>query len=1019
MLRTFPRVSPHAMPAPVATSVVGRERERSIIEQLRIQAARGEGGVLLLSGDGGIGKTRLVAELVRAVRDTDWQVMTGRAYALEATMSYAPFADACEPVLSAMDGNVLLRLTRGDRAVLTALAPSMGGAPDPRTSGTNGTSAAELHVRLHAGILQLLSRLAERQPLLVVVENMQWADDASIELFHFLARQLTRQRILLVATWNETERELPASLRTMIRSLRALGVARDVRLEPLSPTALGQWVSQRFDVESSSIEHFVQALHDSTLGNPYFAEQALDELVVSGTVRQAGGTWVGWPAEPFGLPPSVRDLLHARLERLTPDARRVAEVVALSGGAITHTVLQRAVAHDDLLLGAVDELRAHRIISEQMAHGVITYDVSHPMLRQSIVDDIGLARGRVLHAHIAVALHIADDGNTTQGAERLAEQIAAHWRLADPATNTADAVHWLLLAGKYATQRRAYREAVGSLRAALERTDAFPDVVDPSTGPALLDELARLYRRLGEYQEAIVLCTRSRDRATALRDHRGVAVAERRLGLAYEGLGRRKDAIEHFDAGIGSAALVGDTVLLARLRLAKSDSLQALGMPLEARHEIGSALDLAEQRGDVELLARAHRSLVKVYTWSGPAHRAWTHARSAVELAEQSGARNLAWSAHWTAAVLAGFTSNIVALQHHLARATALADELHSPLLQLRTIEIAIEYHASTGAWDRALVEGERAVTLARALDQTTLLARLLYWVGSVYLQRGATAEAQTLFDEAWAVSGADAVDVDLPFEIHGVLPAYTARVMWCAAVGDHARAVALGRTALAMADRTGYVAWAVYRLLPAIAESAMAMNDMNTIDEMHARLLRDSAVLSHTGGRGWVFVVDGERARRTGALDQAADAFQQAIGVLESVPFPFDAARARLRLARVLHEQGDVGEATREARSALQVFEQLGASPFAETSRSLLRSFGARLPVRRALPGVDGLTGRELEIVRLVAQRLSNKDIGIKLEISARTVGTHLANVFDKMGVRDRTALGDLAREQGLHRSP
>ena len=1018
MLRSYPSISPVAMPAPAATSVVGRERELSIIEQLRIHVARGEGGVLLLSGDGGIGKTRLVVELVRAVRESNWQVMMGRAYALEATIPYAPFADACEPVLAAMDGNVLLRLTRGDRAVLTALAPSMGGEPASEVR-TSGTSAAELHVRLHAGILQLLTRLAERQPLLLVAENMQWADTASIELFHFLARQLTRQRILLVATWNETERELPASLRTMIRSLRALAVAHDLRLEPLSSTALGQLVSQRFGVDASSIEHFVQALHDSTLGNPFFAEQTLDELIVSGTLRQAGGMWVGWPAEPFGLPRSVRDLLHARLERLTRDARRVADVVALSGGTITHAVLQRAVGNDDLLFAAVDELRAHRIVSEQLVHDEISYDVSHPMLRQSIVGDVGLARGRALHAQIAVALQTAHEGTAIQGAERLAEQIAAHWRLADPSANTADAVQWLLLAGKHATQRRAYREAVGSLRAALDRADAFPDVVDPSTAPALLDELARLYRRLGEYQEAIVMSTRSRDRATAVRDHRAVAVAERRLGLAYEGLGRRRDAIAHFDAGIVSAALVGDTVLLARLRLAKSDSLQALGMPLDARREIGIALDLAEQRGDVELLARAHRSLLKVHTWSGPAHRAWTHARSAVELAEQSGARNLAWSAHWTAAVLAGFTSNIVALQDHLTRATALADELHSPLLQLRTIEIAIEYHSGTGAWDRALVEGERAVAQARALDQTTLLSRLLYWVGSVYLQRGATAEAQTLFDEAWAVSGADAVDVDHPFEIHGVLPAYTARVMWCAAVGDHARAVTLGRTALSMADRTGYVAWAVYRLLPAIAESAMALNDVTTIDEMRGRLLRDSALLSHTGGRGWVLVVDGEMARRAGALDQAADAFQQAIGVLESVPFPFDAARARLRLARVLHEQGDVDDATREARSALQVFEHLGATPLAETARSLLRSFGARLPVRRVVPGVDGLTGRELEIVRLVAHRLSNKEIGTKLEISARTVGTHLANVFDKMGVRDRTALGDLAREQGLHRGP
>ncbi|MEQ1691332.1 MAG: tetratricopeptide repeat protein, partial [Gemmatimonas sp.] len=730
--------------------------------------------------------------------------------------------------------------------------------------------------------------------------------------------------------------------------------------------------------------------------------------------------WVGWQLEGLTLPHSVRDVLRARLDRLSPNARGIADLVAVTGTAVVHEVLRLAATDDVIaaldeaaLLAALEELRAHGIVVEQVEYGAITYNVAHPMLRQALTDLVGLARERSLHATIAMAIESAHGAR----AERFAEQIAAHWRLADPAVNARVAVRWLLLAGRQAMERLARREAAGVFRAALDRADAYPDVVDAEMVPVLLDELARLYRRLGEYHQAIAMCVRARDLAIARHDDIGVAIAERRLGLANEGLGRRAEAIAHFDAGIARALNAGDTMLLARLRLAKGDSLQALGQPVDARREIAQALDLAEQRGDVELLARAHRSLLKLHTWSGPAHRAWAHARSAVELAEQSGARNLAWSAHWTAAVLSGFTSNLTALQHHLARATALADELHSPLLQLRTLEIAIEFYSGTGDWDRALVEGERAVVSARALDQTTLLARLLYWVGSVYLHRGESTEAQRLFDEAWSVSGAGAVDLQQPFEVHGVLPALSARVMWLGAVGDHARAIALGREALAVADRTGYVAWAVYRLLPSIAESAAALDDRTTLEEMRQRLARDSALLAHTVGRGWVSLVDGELAHRAGSLDAAISALQLAISTLESVPFPFDAARARVRLARVLQAHGDTDEATREARAALHVLEGLGAKPAADDARSLLRAMGARLPVKRVAPGLDGLTGRELEIVRLVSRRLSNKEIGVHLDISARTVGTHLANVFDKIGIRDRTALGDLAREQGLHR--
>ncbi len=1007
--------------------LVGRERELEVLGQLRAQVMRNQGAVVLVSGDGGIGKTRLVQELAQSVRESGWQVMMGRAYALEAGIPYAPFADACEASIAALDSNVLLRLTRGDRTMLTALAPSLAANATADARG-NGSTAAEQHARLHAGVLQLLARMAERQPLLLVLENLQWADTTSLELLHFLARQVGSHRVMLVATWNETERELPEALRAMARSLRSLGVSRELPLAPLTPLALEQLIAQRFDVDSASTGSFVSTLHEATRGNPFFVEQILEDLIARGTLRRIANVWVGWHLDAVTLPRSVRDVLQARLDRLSAGARRVADIVSVGGTAIAHDVVRntldvRVDEFDDRtggdgtevtdLLAALDELRLQGIIVESLEGSRVAYDVAHPLLRQALTDAMGLARERTLHARIATALEQVSGDR----AERMAEAIAVHWRLADPQVNARRAVHWLLLAGRQAVDRLAHREAAITFRAALDRADEYPELVDASVVPVLLDELSKLYRRLGEYQQTVAMCTRARDLADVEHNDEAVAVAERRLGIALDGLGHRAEAVRHYDAGIARAERAGNLTLITRLRLAKGDALQALGAPAEARQEIALALDLAEQSGDDTLLARAHRIMLVLHTWSGPAHRAWAHARSAVELAERTGARNLAWSAHWSTAVLAGLTSNTSALQYHLSQATRLADELHSPMLQLRTAEITIEYAAGIGEWDRALVEGERAIATARDFDQTSMLARLLYWVGGVYLQRGEIGEAQRLFDESWRVSGADGQSPERLREVHGILPAMVARVMWLGAIGEHARAIELGREATAMADRTGYVAWAVYRLLPSIAESAMALNDRPTLVAMRDRLQRDSATLSHAIGRGWVALIDGELARQDLRVDEAISLLQTAIGTLEAVPFPFDAARARVRLARTLQQHGDVDEAAREARAALHVFEQVGARPAIDDARALLRSLGARVPTRRTTPGFDGLTGRELEIVRLVARRLSNKEVGAQLDISARTVGTHLANIFDKVGVRDRTALGDLAREQGLHR--
>jgi len=289
--------------------------------------------------------------------------------------------------------------------------------------------------------------------------------------------------------------------------------------------------------------------------------------------------------------------------------------------------------------------------------------------------------------------------------------------------------------------------------------------------------------------------------------------------------------------------------------------------------------------------------------------------------------------------------------------------------------------------------------------------------------------------DEAWEVSGAALADADKPFEVHGILPAFVARTRLLHARGAHREALALGERALMLADRTGYIAWAVHRLLPTMAMVALELHDHATLRRLRDRLATDASRLSHAVGSAWVRVIDGELAMQDGRNSEAIEAMHHAINQLEAVPYPFDAATARLRLAAMHRVRGANAEAVLEARAALSVFESLDAAPSADAARRVLVELGAMsdsaaapthriaesnwraatTPDRTESPFTT-LTARELDIVRLVSCRLSNKEIGAALGITARTAGTHLANVFGKVGVRDRTGLGDLAREHGLH---
>jgi tetratricopeptide (TPR) repeat protein len=1007
-----------------ALPFTGRDLELARLAQCLDDAGAGRGQLVLLSGDGGVGKSRLLLEAIATTRARGAQVAHGQAYPLETAIPYAVFADALAPLLSALDSGALMRLTRGDRAVLAALAPDQL----ERGSGNllaEGVNPAEQRVRLHTAIRQLLARLSEKTPLLLCLENLQWADSASVELLHFLGRQLGGQRVVLVASWNETDRELPDDLRLALRSLRSLGGAAELRLAPLSLDAVHAVLATHFQVADDVVEAFAARLHQVTLGNAFFLEQVLRELIARGDLRRQGGVWVGWHVEQVTLPPSVRDVLAARLGRLTPAAQRLAEIIAVADSGATHDVV-RAVAHvegrdgtpgldDPAIFDALRMLRESDIVRERTVGDQVAYAIVHPMMQQALVGSVGLARARALHASLALAIEAANAPPTPAQTEA----IAMHWLRADPREQPAVAVRWLVAAGQQALLRLARREAVALLRAALDRADAHPDVVPTETRDALVDDLMRAYRRLGEYPQAIAMCRRAIAHATSRGDDLALAIAERRYAMSLTGLGRREEALPHFDAAITHARRAGSDSLVIRTQLAKGDAMQMLGLSDHAKREVADAVATAELLGDISLQARAHRVLLMLHVWTGPAHRAWSYARSAVQLAEKSGERNLRWHAHYGAAVLGGLTSQTQALQTHLEQATRLAQELASPLLELRSVEIALEYYAGIGQWDRALAEGERAIALARALDQTTLRARMLHWVSGVYLQRGDIPSAQRLVHEAWEVSGAAALDISRPFEVHGVLPAFVARTRYLEAVGERTEALRVGQLALDMAMRTGYVAWAVYRLMPTMIEAALVLGETATVETLRERLEAAAAHLAHPIGRAWVEVIDGERARSRSDAASAIAHLQRAIAQLEAVPYPFDAAKARIRLARVYAEQGARDDAVHEAREALTMFEQVGAAPAAADARDLLRELGARLPANadRAAGAFAELTARELEIVKLVAQRLSNKEIGARLGITARTAGTHLANIFDKVGVRDRTGLGDLAREQGLLR--
>jgi DNA-binding CsgD family transcriptional regulator len=967
----------------------------------------------LIAGVGGVGKSRVVSALSERAAQQGWTVTIGRAYPVETGVPFAVFSDALTPIVRGMTPSALAVLTRGDVATLASICPAFA-AGGPAVSARDGGGDAK--ARLLWTFSQFLGQLAAQHPLLLVLENLHWADASSLELLHFVARQNTEQRIALLCTYNESALDASPALRAAEQSLLSLGAAALIRLEPLTADIVHALVRDVFHTDDASARALSGRLFSWTRGNPFFIEELLKALVRSGALHQRDGVWQGWEAEPPDLPRSIRDAVATRVDQLGAAARTVANLAAVIGTRTTHDTLVAVSGMPERdVLASLDELRARGVLAEGIEPGGgIRYEFTHPLVRDVLYAELGIARGRMLHAAVAEALEKRYGSDATAHAD----ELAYHFARAEMHGLAEKAVRYLAAAGRHATARYANREAADYLAAALEQHDRADDTPDGDAEEgvdvdALVENLAQVRQRLGEYDAASALWIRARASAERAGDDGRIAAIERRMGLAAYWSGRYRDGLAHLDVALDAAARAADHALLARVRVAKAMTLQALGDLEAARREVAAALVVAERLGNAGLLARVHRASLLLHIFVGPSERAYADGLRAIAFAEAAGERAVEWSAHWAMAMVGGLSGHGAAMTRHLAEGERLADELGSPVLRCWMAEIAIEYASGTGDWDAGLALAERTIPMARALGQRLLLPRLLVWAAMIHLRRGGVARAKALLDEAWRLTGGDS-SPSLA-DVHSAVPVHAGLAAYYVATEDHRRAIEIGERGLALVDRTGYVVWAVHRLLPGIIEAALWLRDLETAERYRDRLRLHSEQLGHQLGFAWVDTCDAVIAMLREEYERAIPLLRRGADALDGIPWVLDAARVRRNLGWVLGITGDRDGATRELRRAHDVFVRLGAEPDLVRTRAVIRELGLRAPARAQSAGLGGLTGREVDVARLAAAHKSNKEIASLLGISPRTVSTHLSSIFVKLEVDSRGELADVARREGL----
>ena len=582
-------------PLPAPAPLVGRDQELAALLEAYAQVA-GDGRLAVIEGEAGIGKTRLADELAGHARSLGASVVRGRCYEEEAGVAYGPFIEGLRGVLAA--GPSLDQVPRHwlaeARRLLPELVEAYPGLPEP--GPLDGPAAGR---QFFEGVSQvLLAATAGPVPGLLVVDDLQWADEASLDVLAYLVHRLEGRPLLVVACWRSEQVPADARLRRLAAETRRAGRGSVLELPRLDAAGVAELVAAVAPARAGA----AGLLHERTEGLPFLVLEYLAAVGEDGEL-------------PALLPGGARDLLAARVRGVGDAARQVLATAAVLGRSFEVDTARAASGRsDEEAVAALEELAARGLVHEVAGD---VYDFGHGLVRDLVYEQTSLARRRLLHRRVGEALAAAARGRRPQ--EPPAASIARHLELGGA---PAEAAGYHRLAGDQARAVFANREALGHYRAA-----AGLGHPDPAGLHAAIGDLETL---LGNYDAALAAYTEAAEAA----EDGDRWVIEQKLGAVSARRGDWDAAERHLTAALAALGSAGAEARRAGLAADRSLAAHRQGRDDAAEQLARDALDLAAEAGDAGALARAHGMLGMLGAARGDHDNARRHLEQSLALAE-------------------------------------------------------------------------------------------------------------------------------------------------------------------------------------------------------------------------------------------------------------------------------------------------------------------------------------------------------------------------------------------------
>ena len=975
--------------------LVARDRELNRLRAALAKAGEGTAGAVLLAGDAGVGKTRLVDELAASADDT--LVLMGRCLdAGETGLPYLPFAEA----LSALKNDV------ANRPALAMLLPQLA-LPAEREPGTEGMIAPSLipgrrpeqdvgQLQLFDAVLGLLGDLSERQRVLLVVEDLHWADASTRYLLSFLLSRLRSQRLLVVGTYRSDDLHRSHPLRPLLSELVRLPAVDRLDLSPFNAADARRFVEALSD---DLPEDVVGQVAQRSEGNAFFAE----ELIAVATCGDART-----------LPSALADVLLSRVERLSPEAQHVVRVASVRGRRVRHERLREVAGMPDVALDtALRELVQHHLL---VVNDDEVYIFRHALLREAVYGD--LLPGERVRLHARYAHYLAEHLD-----ERGAAAALAHH--AFQSHDLPQALKASIKAAKEAERAGAPAESLQHLEKALNLWNAVAEADRPSDvdESVLLRRASWVAGTAGQPERAVAF---GRSAVKALTDQSPEEQAEVLLRVAQALSVLDGNDLEHHKAMTKAWELVRErqaSPTRARVLAGMASMLRQQRKWTDAREFAEEAIADGQQTNAAGAVADALGTLGLLDDYADRHEEARINFERAIERAREVGAVNTELRARYYFGLMyydAGQLTEAARVYNEAGdRAQETGLTWSSFGLEIRILQVLVHYYI--GDWDYAAWASEPPGMSV----SSTVLARLAAASTHLTVSRGDLAQSERMITKLRSDWHRDIQIALITGGTGGELALWRGRPEL--AVERVADALEWTRKLggpWVLADiRIGAVGVAGYADIAAKArrkrDAAAEQQAVESGRELaeHVRLTAKNGV-PRTGslgpeGRAWLVRANAEESRLTGSGDpelwrQAVDAFGYGL--------VFEQALCRWRLAEALLGADRRDEAAEQLRLADEVASGLKAVPLQEAVASCAKrariTLRAEEPVREHL---DLFTPRERDVLVLVAAGRTNREVGEELYISEKTVSVHLTRIMAKLGASRRAEAVAIAYDRGL----